>query len=159
MERKEMLRAALTGRPRCGRGDRSAGGPGNSPVTKPASPATTGVDPARLAMIDEAVTAAIADKKLPGAVVLVGRGDAVVYRKAYGNRAMTPAVEPMTLDTIFDVVPYESGGDDQRGDDAGGRRQDPVERSRGAIHPVFRQVWQGPRHHPALDDAHVRPAS
>ena len=39
---------------------------------------------------------------------------------------MTPAVEPMTLDTIFDVVPYESGGDDQRGDDAGGRRQDPV---------------------------------
>ena len=37
-------------------------------------------------------------------MVLVGRGDAVVYRKAYGNRAMTPAVEPMTLDTIFDVA-------------------------------------------------------
>lgn len=73
-------------------------------VSKPASPATTGVDPARLSMIDDAVTTAIAEKKLPGAVVLVGRGDAVVYRKAYGNRAMTPAVEPMTLDTIFDVA-------------------------------------------------------
>jgi uncharacterized protein YbbC (DUF1343 family) len=73
-------------------------------VSSPASPATTGVDPARLAMIDEAVTTAIADKKLPGAVVLVGRGDAVVYRKAYGNRAVAPAVEPMTADTIFDMA-------------------------------------------------------
>src|SRR5688572_19243374 len=67
-------------------------------------PASAGVDPARLAMIDEAVAAAIADKKLPGAVVLVGRGDAVVYRKAYGNRAVMPTPESMTVDTIFDMA-------------------------------------------------------
>ncbi|HUR21078.1 MAG TPA: serine hydrolase domain-containing protein, partial [Vicinamibacterales bacterium] len=67
-------------------------------------PATPGVDPARLAMIDDAVAGAIAEKKLPGAVVLVGRGDTVVYRKAYGNRAVVPAAEPMTVDTIFDMA-------------------------------------------------------
>jgi uncharacterized protein YbbC (DUF1343 family) len=66
--------------------------------------ATTGVDPTRLALIDEAVNAAIAEKKLPGAVVLIGRGDLVVYRKAYGNRAVLPTAEPMTVDTIFDLA-------------------------------------------------------
>jgi len=55
-------------------------------------------------MIDEVVVEAIAEKKLPGAVVLVGRGDEVVFRKAYGNRALAPSVEPMTLDTIFDMA-------------------------------------------------------
>jgi uncharacterized protein YbbC (DUF1343 family) len=73
-------------------------------VSRPSSTGTAGVDPARLALIDEAVAAAIADKKLPGAVVLVGRGDAVLYRKAYGNRATAPGIEPMTLDTIFDMA-------------------------------------------------------
>jgi uncharacterized protein YbbC (DUF1343 family)/CubicO group peptidase (beta-lactamase class C family) len=66
--------------------------------------ATAGVDQARLARVDEVVTAAIAEKSLPGAVILVGRGDAVFFRKAYGNRALVPAVEPMTLDTIFDMA-------------------------------------------------------
>jgi uncharacterized protein YbbC (DUF1343 family)/CubicO group peptidase (beta-lactamase class C family) len=70
----------------------------------PASPANAGVDAARLGLIDEAVNAAIADKKLPGAVVLVGRGDAVMYRKAFGNRAIVPAAEAMTLDTMFDLA-------------------------------------------------------
>ncbi len=63
-----------------------------------------GVDTTRFAMIDEVVAAAIADKKLPGAVVIVGRGDAVFFRKAYGHRALVPAAEPMTLDTIFDLA-------------------------------------------------------
>ena len=47
---------------------------------------------------------AIAEKKLPGAVVLVGRGDRLLYQKAIGNRALVPSVEPMTLDTIFDLA-------------------------------------------------------
>ena len=50
------------------------------------------------------VEQAIAEKKLPGAVVLVGRGDRVVYQKAIGRRAVEPAPEAMTLDTIFDVA-------------------------------------------------------
>ena len=50
------------------------------------------------------VDAAIARHDLPGAVVLVGRGDTVVYRRAFGQRAVAPAAEAMTEDTIFDVA-------------------------------------------------------
>jgi uncharacterized protein YbbC (DUF1343 family)/CubicO group peptidase (beta-lactamase class C family) len=67
------------------------------------APAQTTV-PARFALIDEAVNEAIAAKKLPGAVILVGRNNRVLFKKAYGNRAVSPAVEKMTLDTIFDVA-------------------------------------------------------
>ena len=64
----------------------------------------TGIAPERLARIDGVVADAIARHELPGAVVLVGHGRKVVFRKAYGNRAIEPFAEPMTLDTIFDVA-------------------------------------------------------
>ena len=54
--------------------------------------------------IDTAVLESIAKKECPGAVVLVGRRGKVVYRKAYGNRAVAPAVEAMTVDTVFDMA-------------------------------------------------------
>ncbi len=69
-----------------------------------ARPAEAGFSAARLARIDAIVGEAIDRKELPGAVVLVGRGEKVVYRKAYGNRAVLPAREAMTLDTVFDVA-------------------------------------------------------
>lgn len=69
-----------------------------------AKPATVGMDAAKLDRIEELVLADIADKKLPGAVVLVGRKGKIVYRKAFGNRSLAPTVEPMTVDTIFDVA-------------------------------------------------------
>ena len=65
---------------------------------------TTGFDLAALNRIDDVVKEAIAAKQLPGAVVVVGRGDQVVFRKAYGQRAVQPAPEAMTLDTIFDMA-------------------------------------------------------
>jgi uncharacterized protein YbbC (DUF1343 family)/CubicO group peptidase (beta-lactamase class C family) len=68
------------------------------------SPAVAGFDVARLARLDAVINAAIADKLLPGAVLLVGRGDRTVLLKAYGNRAVAPTSEPMTADTIFDVA-------------------------------------------------------
>ena len=46
----------------------------------------------------------IAQKRLPGAVVLVGLRNRLVYQKAIGHRALVPAREPMTLDTIFDLA-------------------------------------------------------
>jgi CubicO group peptidase (beta-lactamase class C family) len=58
----------------------------------------------RLDAIPPLVEQAIADKKLPGAVVLVGRGDRVMYQKAIGRRAVTPTSEAMTLDTMFDLA-------------------------------------------------------
>lgn len=54
--------------------------------------------------IEPLVTEAIAEKKLPGAVVVIGRGDRILYQKAIGNRALVPQAEPMTLDTIFDLA-------------------------------------------------------
>ena len=62
------------------------------------------VDLRRLDAIEPLVREAIAEKKLPGAVVLVGRGDRILYQKAIGNRAVAPSVEPMTIDTIFDLA-------------------------------------------------------
>lgn len=77
------------------------------PQAQVATAATTGAaraDAVRLAKIDDVVADAIAEKKLPGAVVLVGRGDTVVFRKAYGHRALVPAAEMMTVDTMFDMA-------------------------------------------------------
>ena len=79
-----------------------------SPSAQRAAPAArqarTGIDAERLEAIPGIVEQAIAEKKLPGAVVLVGRGDRVVYQKAIGHRSVEPAREAMTLDTIFDVA-------------------------------------------------------
>jgi hypothetical protein len=48
------------------------------------------LDVSRLDEIAPAVEAAIRDKKLPGAVALIGRGDRVVYQQAFGSRAPIP---------------------------------------------------------------------
>ena len=58
----------------------------------------------RLARIGAVVEEGIAARELPGAVVLAGRGDRTIYRRAFGSRAVEPAREPMTADTIFDVA-------------------------------------------------------
>jgi uncharacterized protein YbbC (DUF1343 family)/CubicO group peptidase (beta-lactamase class C family) len=67
-------------------------------------PASSGFDLSRLERLDGVIAEAIKERKLPGAVVVVGRGDTVVLRKAYGDRALDPGREPMTVDTIFDVA-------------------------------------------------------
>jgi uncharacterized protein YbbC (DUF1343 family)/CubicO group peptidase (beta-lactamase class C family) len=71
-------------------------------------PAADAVQPAvdlnKFEAIEWVVQEAIAEKKLPGAVVLVGRSDRVLYQKAIGHRALVPSPEPMTLDTIFDLA-------------------------------------------------------
>ena len=54
--------------------------------------------------IDRAIEEAIQQNRLPGAVVLVGHDGRVVYRKAYGQRALVPRPESMTVDTIFDCA-------------------------------------------------------
>ncbi|MFA5910750.1 MAG: exo-beta-N-acetylmuramidase NamZ domain-containing protein [Vicinamibacterales bacterium] len=57
-----------------------------------------------LTRIDELVRDGMTARQLPGAVVLVGRGDQTVYEKAYGSRVTVPAEELMTLDTVFDLA-------------------------------------------------------
>jgi uncharacterized protein YbbC (DUF1343 family)/CubicO group peptidase (beta-lactamase class C family) len=63
-----------------------------------------GLDSSKLDGIAVLVQDAIKARQLPGAVVVVGQGDQVLYQKAIGNRSLEPSVEPMTLDTIFDLA-------------------------------------------------------
>ncbi len=58
----------------------------------------------RLAVVDAVIEQAISEKKIPGAVLVVGHDGHSIYRKAYGSRAFEPRRENMTLDTIFDVA-------------------------------------------------------
>jgi len=54
--------------------------------------------------LDTAINLAIEQGRLPGAVLIVGHSRQIVYRKAYGKRALVPAPETMTTDTIFDIA-------------------------------------------------------
>ena len=54
--------------------------------------------------IDEVVQAAIGRKELPGAVVLVLHQDAVVYRKAFGQRSILPIPTLMDPAAVFDLA-------------------------------------------------------
>jgi len=60
-------------------------------------------DPELLAL-DRAVNDAVAAGKLPGCVVVAGRGDEVRLRRAYGSRALLPERTPMTAGTVFDLA-------------------------------------------------------
>ncbi|MCA1594547.1 MAG: DUF1343 domain-containing protein [Acidobacteria bacterium] len=77
----------------------------NALASLPAAvPPTVGMSAERLAFIDRAVAESIERKETPGAVVLVARRGRVVWRKAYGARALVPQRETMTADTIFDLA-------------------------------------------------------
>ena len=54
--------------------------------------------------MDDQINLAIKEGRIPGAVLIVGHDGKIIHRKAYGNRALYPTVEPMTLDTIFDCA-------------------------------------------------------
>jgi uncharacterized protein YbbC (DUF1343 family)/CubicO group peptidase (beta-lactamase class C family) len=56
------------------------------------------------AAVDEQINRAVSTGLIPGAVLLIGHEGQVVYRKAYGERALIPAREAMTVDTIFDAA-------------------------------------------------------
>ncbi len=54
--------------------------------------------------IDELVIRGIEEGKIPGAVVIVGNRERILYAKSYGNRQVKPVPEVMTLDSIFDLA-------------------------------------------------------
>ncbi|MEP6643087.1 MAG: serine hydrolase [Acidobacteriaceae bacterium] len=58
----------------------------------------------RFQALDSVIEKSIHEGQTPGAVLLVWHDGKVVYRKAFGNRALEPRREPMTVDTIFDVA-------------------------------------------------------
>ena len=54
--------------------------------------------------VDAIINEAVQSGLIPGAVVAIGHNGQLIYRKAYGSRALVPRREAMTLDTIFDAA-------------------------------------------------------
>lgn len=69
-----------------------------------AKPETESVSSVALARMDSVIDDEIGKHRLPGAVVLVGRKGRLIWQKTYGSRAVEPAREVMTGETIFDVA-------------------------------------------------------
>jgi len=59
--------------------------------------------PEKLSEMDAAITEAVSEGRCPGGVLWFEHRGAS-YQKAFGNRALVPAVEPMSDDTIFDAA-------------------------------------------------------
>ncbi len=62
------------------------------------------VDKEKLNEIDAVVKAEIEKGNFPGAVVCVGQGDEILYKKAFGLEVKEPFEEEMIVDTIFDMA-------------------------------------------------------
>jgi SSS family transporter len=81
-------------------------------ATKPAAVQTSPSTAPDFTAISALMNEAVATKKLPGGVVLVGHDGKIVFEQAYGNRKVDgelsingdTAAEPMTGDTIFDMA-------------------------------------------------------
>lgn len=69
-----------------------------------ATPEEAGMDARHLARIDELVAQGLAEKRMPGCVVCIGRHGKIVWLKAYGDKQVEPQRQPMTTDTVFDLA-------------------------------------------------------
>ena len=105
------------------------------------------------AAVSAAINKAIGEKKLPGAVLVVGHGGKVVFEQAYGVRKYagepgldgkpSPA-EPMTVDTIFDMASLTKClADGYRGDAVGGAGQGGCGCSGGEVSAGVWGEWEG----------------
>ena len=66
-------------------------------------PAPSGFNPTPLVELTEEINEAIAEGRCPGGVLHIEhRGN--IHQRAFGNRSVTPAIERMTPDTIFDLA-------------------------------------------------------
>lgn len=97
----------------------AAGGPRRSAPTGPGQvslasnptqelplepPGDHDMDARALAGLDSALADSISAGEVPGGVLVVARDGAVVFQRAFGDRATTPSRESATTDTIFDLA-------------------------------------------------------
>lgn len=68
------------------------------------SPEHAGMSSERLEVIDAIVREGLDQEKLPGCVVVVGRREGIVFRRAWGFRQLQPEKVPMQLETVFDLA-------------------------------------------------------
>lgn len=72
----------------------------NSPAPAQDAPAAS----PSFTQIASICNAAIAEKKFPGCVVVVGNSAGIQFQHSFGNRRLLPEPEPMTVDTLFDMA-------------------------------------------------------
>ena len=58
----------------------------------------------QMSPLAEMAKKAVQTGKIPGTVILIGNQGKVIYRRAFGHRALKPKKLPMTADTIFDIA-------------------------------------------------------
>ncbi len=63
-----------------------------------------GMNPKHMVYIDSAVVKAMQQEMIPGAVILIGRRNLVVYRKAFGYSQLAPEKKPMQVNMMFDMA-------------------------------------------------------
>jgi len=68
------------------------------------APAATGLNESKLTNADNAIQLSIYRKEIPGAVLGVVSKGKMVYLKAYGNKQTYPDVQPMSVNTVFDLA-------------------------------------------------------
>lgn len=68
------------------------------------TPAATGLNESKLTNADNAIQLSIYRKEIPGAVLGVVSKGKMVYLKAYGNKQTYPDVQPMSVNTVFDLA-------------------------------------------------------
>lgn len=68
------------------------------------TPESIGLNSDKLKYIDSVVIKNINEGNMPGAVVLIGGKNGVVFKKAYGFSWLVPEKKPMTTETIFDLA-------------------------------------------------------
>lgn len=91
----------FTGQAYCERAEQSSDLP-PAPGQQDASPADR--ISKTLGPVRDIVETEIREGNIPGAVILAGTREGIVYRRAFGNRSVEPGLLPMTEDTIFDVA-------------------------------------------------------
>lgn len=78
--------------------------PASSQTIQRVTPQSVGMDPEKLAKVDDIINASIENKEIPGAVLAVVKDSKLAYIKAYGNKSVYPEVVPMTEDVVFDLA-------------------------------------------------------
>ncbi len=73
-------------------------------VTNSSASPSSRISQEELVPIAQSVEQAIRARQTPGAVILIGNQGKVVYRRAFGHRALEPKQFLMKIDTLFDIA-------------------------------------------------------
>lgn len=76
----------------------------SSPILASTRSENVGLSAERLKFLDKYLQECIQQKYFPGAVIVVGRKDKVVFRQAYGYSQLVPEPKPMKIDLLFDLA-------------------------------------------------------